>query len=390
MTPAEVHVLAVAAGLDSDSAVIATAIAWAESNLNPNALGDVGLADATWGPSMGLWQVRSLKADAGTGRARDADRLFEPAFNARAMVAISAGGTNWTPWSVWKNGRYAEHLAAVRAAVEGSPMEEWMPGVEHVDRGGSVPVQDAGPTVIVLHTTETDHRASYSGTEPHFEIDRDGSIRQYISLAHTAKALYNYPGTGVETNRRRGRIFQWELVNRASEIHDISDAQLDGLAESLRWVDSQRPFAKTGPPQGWFGSEAASEDADARFSFDEWEAYSGICGHQHVPENDHWDPGHFPLDRLLARLVPATPAPKPERQEEDDTMRLIGVTNNRGIFLVGTEPWATGKAKGKIPAVYIGTPEEVGALAAAGVAVRDETKADLPEAVFDRRFVVVG
>jgi hypothetical protein len=71
-------------------------------------------------------------------------------------------------------------------------------------------------------------------------------------------------------------------------------------------------------------------------------------------------------------------------------MRLIGVTNNRGIFLVGTEPWATGKAKGKIPAVYISTPEEVGALAAAGVAVRDESKPDLPEAVFDRRFVVVG
>lgn len=389
MTPAEVHALAVAAGLDSDPAVIATAIAWAESNLNPDAVGDLDLVDDIYGGSCGLWQIRSLRLDKGTGRPRDADRLLEPSFNARAMASISAGGTNWTPWSVFKNGRYLEHLDAVRAAVEGAPMEEWMPGVEHVDRGGSVPVQDAGPTVIVIHTTETQGRASYSGSEPHSEIDRDGSIRQYISLAHTAKALYNYPGTGVETNRRRGRIFQIELVNRASEIHDISDAQLDGLAEFLRWVDRQRPFAKTGPPQGWFGSEAASEDADARFSFDEWEDYSGICGHQHVPENDHWDPGHFPLERLLPRLGDP-PAPKPQPQEEDDTMRLIGVTNNRGIFLVGTQPLSTVKGKGKIPAVYIGTPEEVGALAAAGVAVRDESKPDLPESVFNRRFVVVA
>ncbi len=41
------------------------------------------------------------------------------------MATISKGGTDWTPWSVWKNGRYRQHLAGVRAAVDqrGEPME---------------------------------------------------------------------------------------------------------------------------------------------------------------------------------------------------------------------------------------------------------------------------
>jgi hypothetical protein len=310
MTPAAVHALAVTHGLTVDQAVIATAIAWAESGLNPEAVGDVNLEDDKWGPSVGLYQIRSLRVDTGTGKERDVERLGDPSFNTRSMVAVSAGGTNWTPWSVFKNGRYQEHIDAVRASVEGAhQMQEWMPDVQHVDRGGGTPVQNDGPTVVVLHTTETDNRASYSGNEPHSEVDDDGSILQYISLAKTAKALYNYPGVGVETNRRRGRIIQIELVNRAGNISDISDAQLDGLARFLRFVDGELPFAKAGPPQGWFGSEAASENAASRFSFEDWENFGGICGHQHVPENDHWDPGHFPLDRLLSRLG-AVPTPE--------------------------------------------------------------------------------
>ena len=31
----------------------------------------------------------------------------------------------------------------------------------------------------------------------------------------------------------------------------------------------------------------------------EWMAFSGWCGHQHVPENDHWDPGRINISRLL-------------------------------------------------------------------------------------------
>ncbi len=170
------------------------------------------------------------------------------------------------------------------------PVIEWMPDVRHVDRGGGTPVQTVGPVAIVLHTTETQNRASYKGSEPHFEVDRDGSVLQYISLGKTAKALYNYP-TGAETNRRGGRIIQFELVNRAADIETITDAQLDGLALAMRFVDSELPFAKAGPPQGFHGADEgiypylASEASPIRFTVAAWEAFGGICGHQHVIEN---------------------------------------------------------------------------------------------------------
>lgn len=193
--------------------------------------------------------------------------------------------------------------------------QPWMPGVQKIDRGGGTPVSSDGPTVVVLHTTETKNPASYAGTEPHFEVSPSNTI-QYVSLANTAKALYNAPG-GVETNRRRGRIIQIEIVGYAGSIADISDAHLDRIAEVLRFVRAQLPFPLAGPPQGFHGADEgiypyiASEGSPIRFSFAAWEAFGGICGHQHVPENDHWDPGHFPLARLLQRLGATSQPPPP-------------------------------------------------------------------------------
>lgn len=79
----------------------ATAIALAESSGNPSAVGDVALQNAQWGPSIGLWQIRSLKAEQGKGSTRDGDRLKDPVANARAMFEISKGGKDWRPWTTF-------------------------------------------------------------------------------------------------------------------------------------------------------------------------------------------------------------------------------------------------------------------------------------------------
>ena len=34
----------------------------------------------------------------------------------------------------------------------------------------------------------------------------------------------------------------------------------------------------------------------------EWDQFGGVCGHQHVPENTHWDPGAIDWDTLLPVL----------------------------------------------------------------------------------------
>ena len=40
---------------------------------------------------------------------------------------------------------------------------------------------------------------------------------------------------------------------------------------------------------------------------DEWNDFDGWCGHQHVPENEHWDPGKLDIGRLLRITRPGTP-----------------------------------------------------------------------------------
>jgi hypothetical protein len=42
-------------------------------------------------------------------------------------------------------------------------------------------------------------------------------------------------------------------------------------------------------------------DSRVRFTFAQWRNFYGVCGHQHVPENDHGDPGDIDIDRVLAR-----------------------------------------------------------------------------------------
>lgn len=118
LTVPQVYAYARGAGLDHETAITATAVSWAEDDTHDTgALGDLGLQDATWGPSVGLWQVRSLKAQQGTGGERDASRLTDPAFNARSMFSISSGGRNFRPWSTYADGSYLHHVAAVRQAV---------------------------------------------------------------------------------------------------------------------------------------------------------------------------------------------------------------------------------------------------------------------------------
>ena len=122
----QVAAFAVAGGLTSPEAVAtACAIAgWSgsansgESGGDPGAIGDQTLADNKWGNSYGLWQIRSLRAEAGTGGTRDETKLLDPTFNARSMFEISGGGSNWQPWSVYTSGKYRANMDAAAAHVE--------------------------------------------------------------------------------------------------------------------------------------------------------------------------------------------------------------------------------------------------------------------------------
>lgn len=106
----ELKRLWVQAGGNPAAASTAAAVAYAESSGNPGAMGDIKLQTSTWGPSVGLWQIRSLNAQRGRGGQRDAGANTDPLTNARNAVAISNNGTNFGPWSTFKSGAYRRYL----------------------------------------------------------------------------------------------------------------------------------------------------------------------------------------------------------------------------------------------------------------------------------------
>jgi uncharacterized protein (DUF2345 family) len=108
------------AGFRGQSLVTIVAIAGAESQWNPNAIGDVALETAKWGPSCGFWQVRSLVSPSSFSypdTLRDKNQLFDPQFNANAAYAFSKQGTNFGAWSTYMGGQYLTHVTDAVAAI---------------------------------------------------------------------------------------------------------------------------------------------------------------------------------------------------------------------------------------------------------------------------------
>lgn len=116
-TQEEVRVLAREAGFTKRAARIASAIAMCEAaaikDNKPYAdfdlIGDQELANETWGFSYGGFQIRSLRAQTGTGKIRDAERLLDPKFNVKSARSIKLS-QGWNAWSVYRSGAYKAYL----------------------------------------------------------------------------------------------------------------------------------------------------------------------------------------------------------------------------------------------------------------------------------------
>lgn len=142
-TQADCFNLAKSAGFDSQNAEIAAAIAMAEALTFKDGrqysdfdmVGDLSLVDATWGPSYGGWQIRSLKAELNTGLHRDGARLPEPSFNAMSAYWVwKIAGSKFTPWSTFTSGAY---LGFMQHAVY-NPVPTIPPGAYLVTGGDTL------------------------------------------------------------------------------------------------------------------------------------------------------------------------------------------------------------------------------------------------------------
>jgi len=193
------------------------------------------------------------------------------------------------------------------------------------DKSGRVPRRSDAPSRIVIHTTETARLPGYrdGSVAPHFTIgvgdpgslpnEKSGKVRiwQHISLDRTASALKHKRGT-IETNHMGAHCIQIECI---TYIGDQDEAGIVGnkgkfpkaLSKALAGLVDEITRALGDInisiyPESWSASGSYGEKASQRLTETEWESFNGICGHEHVPNNTHWDPGAFDIEELLGYI----------------------------------------------------------------------------------------
>ncbi len=185
--------------------------------------------------------------------------------------------------------------------------------------------QDAYPgnaqevNVVVLHTTEGRSVPTYDGgaLAPTFTALPDFAAKrlkwyQHFDFDRSSRALRNLAG-GVETNTNN--VAQIELVGTcdpathskwqaAGQQHvywpEAPDWALRDLADFLAWAHTHHGVPLTGPSKWPAYPKSYGSGGGQRMSNAAWNSFRGVCGHMHVPENDHGDPGAIDFTRLIA------------------------------------------------------------------------------------------
>lgn len=174
-------------------------------------------------------------------------------------------------------------------------MSDWLPGYEqYIVPNASTSTWVGGYNDrVIFHTTEglslSGTFTTYAGSHsiPHITADLLARRKvQHLPLSASASAVMHtrYP----ETNRA-GRAIQIEIVGFSSDSANRTESELAYLAQIL--VDLKL---------AGLNFELAALDASSpRMSDSEWISFNGVCGHRHVPENDHSDPGALDVGRVI-------------------------------------------------------------------------------------------
>jgi hypothetical protein len=205
--------------------------------------------------------------------------------------------------------------------------------------GSKYPGSAMESNVVVWHTTEGTSVPSYDGgsSAPNFTAMPDFTAKRLVWYQHfdfdvSSRALVNKAG-GVQTNTLN--VVQVEIVGtcdpathtkwqKAGRAHlytpELPDWAIRDLAAFAKWAHENHNVPLTSGVT-FKAYPSSYGNSSVRMSYSQWNNYRGHCGHQHVPENDHGDPGLLPMAAILARAkgtTPAKPAPTPTPPKEND------------------------------------------------------------------------
>jgi len=202
--------------------------------------------------------------------------------------------------------------------------------------------------VVVLHTTEGRTLPDYDGgaVAPTLTAVPDFAAKklrwyQHFPIDTSARALVNLPG-GVETNTNN--VCQLEMVGtcdpatrtewvKAGKRQNVDfiywpeapDWALQGVAEFLAWMHEKHGVPLTGPSSWPAYPSSYGASNGVRMNDAQWNAFKGVCGHMHVDENLHGDPGAIDFAHLLALAKGITTSTQEDNVAlTDDDIKKIG------------------------------------------------------------------
>jgi len=192
-------------------------------------------------------------------------------------------------------------LGAENAYPDGWPYAEWLDFVGDIrvtrtDRWFKGCCRNHAVEVnkFLLHTTEggkkvygASNTLDANKSWPHFIIGRDKQdnfvVWQYLPLSVGARALNKNNDAGVIQVEICGKAaFPFtDDADLTSVVHDLWQALSDTIPTLSMDIDPRISFV-----------EGNKKLAKARINdVQEFRDISGLVGHQHAPENNHWDPG---------------------------------------------------------------------------------------------------
>lgn len=181
--------------------------------------------------------------------------------------------------------------------------------------------------VVVWHTTEGMTLPSYGGgaSAPNITAKPDFANKrlrwyQHFDIDRSSRALVDSPG-GASTNR--GNAVQVELIGtcdpatmnrwisqgRRQNVDFIfwpqaPDWALAEVAKFVTWLHENHGV-QIKSTVTWRAYPSSYGNSPVRMSVSQWNAYYGHLGHQHVPENDHGDPGNINFARIIEHALGA-------------------------------------------------------------------------------------
>jgi hypothetical protein len=228
-------------------------------------------------------------------------------------------------------------------------MQDLLPGYEHdIEPGAGLGV-GAGGDKVVIHTTESP-RGSFNAIRnlwrgsnnwgkglPTFLADGPRLV-QLLPLNTNAYTLENKAG-GADTNRA-GHVIQVEWCRYSAD--PWADDELRALAKWLVDLKAAGLNIDINHYPRFYGANEgvvlASYGSPIRMGAQQWTDFNGWCGHQHAPENAHWDPGYLDA-AYVARLAAELGMPVNTKPEEGEVTVIMwgagGAYAVNGLFKKG-------------------------------------------------------